>query len=240
MKNIIVIPSRYSSKRFPGKPLVEIDGKSMIKRVYDICLIVFPAEDIYCATESELIAKHCYDNNIQFVMTSDKCLTGTDRVAEVAQKIYADNYINIQGDEPLFNPEDIKLMVKSISLYPNEVLNGFCKISSPLDYFSSTIPKVVFNVNKQLLYMSRSPIPGNKNKTFTEAFRQVCAYVFPRDLLLDFSKRTNKSHFEEIEDIEILRFIELGIQVRMIELSDFSISVDYKEDLLKVIKRLKS
>ena len=108
MNFVLIIPARYNSSRFPGKPLTLLKGKSMIRRVYDQCLKAVPRDSIYVATEDRRIADHCKKNNIQFIMTSDECLTGTDRLCEVSKLVEADYYINIQGDEPLFNPIDIQ------------------------------------------------------------------------------------------------------------------------------------
>ena len=97
MKFVLIIPARYKSSRLPGKPLTLLKGKSMIRRVYEQCLKAVPKNSIYVATEDERIADHCKQNNIQFIMTSDDCLTGTDRLCEVSKLVKADYYINIQG-----------------------------------------------------------------------------------------------------------------------------------------------
>ena len=238
MKSILVIPARYTSTRFPGKPLIDIIGKTMIQRVFDQCAKSFPKELIYVATENEKIYQYCKNNGIQCIITSDHCLTGTDRIAEVAEIVDADYYINVQGDEPLFNPSDIQLLIRKINEYPGEIINGYCPIDSEMDYRSTSTPKVVFRPDGRLLYMSRSPIPGNKSNIFTLSFRQVCAYAFPKKALLEFSKRNGKTFLEESEDIEILRFLELGYDVRMLEMSNLSIPVDHPSDLEKVIARL--
>lgn len=240
MKSILVIPARFESTRFPGKPLTDILGKSMIQRVYEQCIQAFPKENIYVATEDERIKNHCEDHGIQCLMTSNNCLTGTDRIAEVAEIIDADYYINVQGDEPLFNPEDIKYLINKIPEYNEEIINGYCLIDDESDYRSVSIPKVVFRPDGRLLYMSRSPIPGNKSNKFSLSYRQICAYAFPKKALKEFSKSNRKTLLENEEDIEILRFLELGYEVRMIEMSNVSIPVDHQEDLQKVIKKLQN
>jgi 3-deoxy-manno-octulosonate cytidylyltransferase (CMP-KDO synthetase) len=100
-KYIIVIPARYKSTRFPGKPLIDLNGKSMVQRTYEQCLKAVPKDLVFVATEDSRIQKHCEDFEMNVILTSDDCLTGTDRVAEVADTIEADYYINVQGDEPL-------------------------------------------------------------------------------------------------------------------------------------------
>ena len=240
MKSILVIPARFESTRFPGKPLTDILGKSMIQRVYEQCIQAFPKEDIYVATEDERIKKHCEEYGINCLITSNNCLTGTDRIAEVAEIIDADYYINVQGDEPLFNPEDIKYLINKIPEHKGEIINGYCPIDNENDYRSVSTPKVVFRPDGRLLYMSRAPIPGNKSGKFNFSFRQVCAYAFPKSALLAFSAHSNKTMLEEVEDIEILRFLELGYEVRMIEMSNVSVPVDHHEDLQKVIQKLQN
>lgn len=240
MKYVIIIPARYKSTRFPGKPLVDIAGKSMLLRTYEQCLKAVEKELVYVATEDQRIVDHCNENGMNVLLTSDECLTGTDRVAEFAQKVKADYYINVQGDEPLFNPEDIKKIINAIDLYPGEILNGYCAINTEKQYKSVSIPKVVFRPSGALLYMSRSAIPGNKKSDFLKAWRQICIYAFPHHALEKFYHSKTKTPLEEIEDIEILRFLELNLEVRMIELSDESIAVDNPEDLNEVIIKLKS
>lgn len=238
MKAILVIPARYKSTRFPGKPLTIIQGKSMIQRVYEQCIQAFPKEDIYVATEDERVKVHCHSLGIQCIVTSDNCLTGTDRIAEVAKLIDADYYINVQGDEPLFNPSDILKLIQSLDTFSGEIVNGFAPIIAEEDYRSVSIPKVVFRPDGRLLYMSRSPIPGNKNNNFRISYRQICAYAFPKEALLAFSKTVSKTPLEEEEDIEILRFLELGFEVRMIEMSSVSKAVDHESDIEQIIHLL--
>ncbi len=238
MKSILVIPARYQSTRFPGKPLTDILGKSMIQRVYEQCALAFPPEDIYVATEDERIVTHCQALGIQVLITSDACLTGTDRVAAVAEQIEADYYLNVQGDEPVFNPLDIRLLVDALHHYPGEILNGYCAIEHASQYQSVFVPKVVFRADGRLLYMSRSPIPGNKQSGFHFSFRQVCAYAFPKKALDAFRAQKGKTPLESEEDIEILRFLEMGYEVRMLEMSKDSIPVDHPEDLENVLRKL--
>jgi len=239
MNSIVVIPARMTSSRLPGKPLVDILGKSLIQRTYEQCLKAIPANRIYVATEDNAIYTHCKERNIQVLMTSKDCLTGTDRVAEVAQQIDVDYYINVQGDEPLINPQDIIKIEKSINIFKGEVINGFAPIDDEDLYNSLTIPKVVCRPDGRLLYMSRSPIPGNKRNEFIKSWKQVCVYAFPKDALLEFALTKKKTELEEIEDLEILRFLEMGYEVRMIPLSKDSIAVDTPADVEKVVKRLK-
>ncbi len=233
MKYIVVIPARYKSKRLPGKPLAKIGGLPMIVRTYNQCSKVINKNNIIVATDSLKIQKVCEQYNIKSIITSKKCLTGTDRVAEVSKKIKCDFYINVQGDEPFFNPNDLKMLVKEAQKNPKEIINGYTEIKDKKFFFSSSIPKVIFDEKGYLLYMSRGPIPSNKKLEFKKAWRQVCAYSFPRKVLFDFAKSKNKTTIESLEDIEILRFLEKGYKVKMIKMSNKSLAVDNNEDLEK-------
>ena len=236
MNFVLIIPARYKSSRFPGKPLTLLKGKSMIRHVYDQCLKAVPQDSIYVATEDDRIADHCKKNNIQFIMTSDECLTGTDRICEVSKLVEADYYINIQGDEPLFNPVDIQSLIQELSKQKNlyDVYCGYCSIDSEDTFYSLNMPKVIFNKRKELIYMSRAPIPSNKNNKFKKGYRQVCGYAFSKKSLEIFDIKS-KTYFESIEDIELLRFLELGVKVKMVEMSKKSIPVDVREDIKKVL-----
>ena len=239
IKYIVVIPARYKSKRLHGKPLKKINGVPMIVRTYNQCLKAVPPNKIFVATESLKIKNVCDKYSIQTILTSDTCLTGTDRVAEVSKKINSDLYINVQGDEPFFNPLDLKKLINQAIKNPKEIINGYTEIKDEKLYNSSSIPKVIFDKKGYLLYMSRGQIPSNKDKQFVKGWRQICAYSFPKKLLEIFSKNKKKTTIENIEDIEILRFLELGFKVKMIEMSNKSISVDTIDDLEKAKLYLK-
>lgn len=229
----VIIPARYESGRLPGKPLINLHGVPMIVRTYRQCVRACPPERVYVATDDHRIEAVCREHGINVLMTSANCLTGTDRVAECADQLGADVFINVQGDEPVFNPDDLRAFIECVAAYPGEVLNGFCGIESEEMYASSSIPKVVMRPDGRLLYMSRSPIPGNKARRFQRAWRQVCVYAFPRQALSDFASQATKTSLEEMEDIEILRFLELGWDVRMVELSSESVAVDSPEDVAR-------
>ncbi|HZX16387.1 MAG TPA: 3-deoxy-manno-octulosonate cytidylyltransferase [Pseudomonas sp.] len=229
----VIIPARYQSSRLPGKPLVDLCGVPMVVRTYRQCIQACPPERVYVATDDERIAAVCRAHEIQVLMTSPDCLTGTDRVAECARQLDTEVLINVQGDEPVFNPQDLRAILESLSQYPGEVLNGFCAIDNDESFRSESIPKVVMRPDGRLLYMSRSPIPGNKQHAFVRAWRQVCVYAFPRAALVAFAEQPRKTPLEALEDIEILRFLELGWEVRMLEMSADSIAVDNPDDVAR-------
>lgn len=237
---VVIIPARLASTRLPSKPLLDLLGKSLIQRTYEQCVKAVDPELVYVATDHSLIKEHCLQRGMQVVMTSDQCLTGTDRVADFATTVKADYYINVQGDEPLMNPSDILETIKAIDKYRGEIINGYAPIDSEEQYRSLSIPKVVFRPDGRLLYMSRASIPGNKSNVFRQGWRQICIYGFPKDALQKFASLKAKTTLEDNEDIEILRFLELGYEVRMIPLSAESIAVDTPEDVEKVILKLQA
>jgi 3-deoxy-manno-octulosonate cytidylyltransferase (CMP-KDO synthetase) len=239
-KVIIIIPARFASTRYPGKPLAKILGREMILRVADICKNVVRKKNLFIATEDNKIAKIVKKNGYNCLFTSKKCLTGTDRVAEVSKKISSKIYVNVQGDEPLLNPRDIKKIIKEKIKYPNHVVCGFDKINKVENPKSNNIPKVTLNLKRELMYISRSLIPGMKNNdnNFTYA-KQVCIYAFNKKELGIFGPKAKKSKLEKIEDIEILRCLENSIKVKMVKLNGDSIAVDRKSDIQKVVKLIK-
>jgi 3-deoxy-manno-octulosonate cytidylyltransferase (CMP-KDO synthetase) len=233
MRIAIVIPARYESTRFPGKPLATIEGVPMIQWVYYRCTnSIVPQEDIYVATDDERIAKVC---PAKVVMTSKHCLTGTDRVYDASKHIPADVIINVQGDEPLIQPADINKLVEAARANPNVVHNAMCRLHDSDELTNRNVPKMVVAPDGRLLYASRACVPMTKNgKVFpSEIRKQVCIYAFPIRTLARFAVH-EKTPLEAVEDIEILRFLELGIPVYVTEVSHNSIAVDTPQDLEKV------
>lgn len=240
MKIVGVIPARYQSSRFPGKPLADICGKPMIWWVYQQCKKVEEIDEVYVATDSTAIEKVCIELGLQVVMTSHKHLTGTDRVGEAVQKIPADLIVNIQGDEPLLEPDTIRAAILPFFRDPNlQISNLMTKITDPVDVVNGTVPKVVTNEQGYGIFLTRSPVPYPKGGLSFSYYKQVCVYGFKPDALkffCDYGKKNGKAKVEAIEDIEILRFIENGYQVQYIEVESQTVAVDTEKDLEKVRK----
>jgi 3-deoxy-manno-octulosonate cytidylyltransferase (CMP-KDO synthetase) len=239
MRPLVVIPARFKSSRLPGKPLLQLCGVPMIVRTWRQCAKAIEADRIVVATDDARIEAVCAENGIASILTSGHCLTGTDRVAEVATRIEASTYINVQGDEPVFNPSDLTALIDAAARHPGEVLNGMCEITEEEAFRSTTVPKVVARPDGRLLYMSRASIPTGKDLSFSSASRQVCAYAFPAAALRDFAAAPAKTALEQVEDIEILRFLELGYEVRMLSMSNQSIAVDVPADLPRAESKIR-
>jgi len=228
---VVVIPARYASTRFPGKPLADLCGKSLIRHVWEKCAEAVGEQSVVVATDNKVIQDHCLEQGMQVVMTSSSCLTGTDRVYEVAKQFKRDIYINVQGDEPLIRSHDITTVIQAALKHQGNIINGMCPINNEEDFRSPNVPKVVATSSGTLLYMSRAPVPTSKKHKFHSAMRQVCIYAFPRDAILDFGHQREKTPLEKIEDIEILRFLEMGYSVKMVEVVGSPVAVDTPEDL---------
>lgn len=241
MRTVVVIPARYKSTRFPGKPLVKLLDKPMILWVSELSAKAVGKDNVYVATDDMRIADIVNDAGYNYVMTSEHALTGTDRLVEVAKNLNADIYINVQGDEPLVDPQDILNIIKEKIKHPNEVINGYCVISSDEDPKSINIPKVIFTENKQMIYMSRQLLPGHKEPKNIplEYYKQVCIYAFNREELIGYGQADKKSILEKYEDIEIIRFLEWGQSIRMVETHQGSLAVDIPDDVKKVETALK-
>lgn len=233
----LVIPARYQSSRLPGKPLVDICGTPMIKRVWERCCVSINPENIYIATDDQRIYNYCVSFTKNVLMTNKLCKTGTDRVYEAALEIgNLDFVINVQGDEPIINPQDILHVIEAYKKNPGNVINAMAKILNDDEYESLTIPKVVYRNDRRLLYMSRAGIPSNKKSNFNKAWKQICIYAFPVDVLQAFFESPDKTDFESEEDIEILRFLELGYDVLMEEVGGKSVAVDTPSDVERVCR----
>jgi 3-deoxy-manno-octulosonate cytidylyltransferase (CMP-KDO synthetase) len=241
MRCVVLIPARFGSSRYPGKPLVNLLGKPMVLWVAELSAKSVGKDNVYVATEDQRIADVVTNAGFNSLMTSDNALTGTDRLAEAAAQIEADIYINVQGDEPLVDPLDI-LKVRDAKLDSMDaIVNGFSWISELEDPHSVNIPKVVTNERNQLVYMSRLAVPGFKDtKDAPERYKkQVCIYAFTREELESFSLFGRKSELEKSEDIEILRFLEMDKTILLVETQPGSLAVDVPSDVVKVEKAMR-
>lgn len=244
MRVIGVIPARYQSSRFPGKPLADICGKPMIWWVYQQSKKVSDFAEVYVATDDKRIYETCEKLGMNVIMTSEKHKTGTDRVGEVAQKIPADLIVNIQGDEPLLEPSTIRAAIEPFYVDASLLVsNLMTKITDPVDVINYTVPKVITNKEGIGIYLTRATAPYPKGSLEYSYYKQVCVYGFKPDALrffCDYGIKNGKGKMEEIEDIEILRFIENGYKVQFVEVESGTVAVDTQNDLEKVCSILAS
>lgn len=236
MSACVIIPARHASTRYPGKPLVPLLGKAMVLWVAELSARAVGQDHVYVATEDDRIADVVRAAGFTALMTSPEALTGTDRLAEAALMIDYDIYVNVQGDEPLVDPEDIRRCIALKTEKPEMIINGFCWMGPDEDPTSVNIPKVIATEAGVMVYMSRSPLPGFKEaKTAPVGYmKQVCIYGFTREELAAYADFGRKSALEQVEDIEILRFLELGHRIAMYECAPGSLAVDVPEDVARV------
>ncbi len=237
MKIIGVIPARYKSSRFPGKPLTDICGRPMIYWVYQQAKKVKEFHEVYVATDDDRIREACEAFEMKVIMTSDCHQTGSDRVAEVAEKVEGDLFVNVQGDEPVIDPEMIRQVI-SIFTEDDSVYFGSLKkeITDPDEIQAASTVKVVTDDNGDAMYFSRSVIPSNrKDGRLARVFRHVGIYAYKKDFLLKFAAM-EQTELELGEGIEPLRAMQRGYKMRLKETEYTSIGVDLPEHVAQVEK----
>ena len=240
MKILGVIPARYASTRFPGKPLVDIGGKTMIQRVYEQASKSV-LDEVVVATDDERIAAEVEKFGGKFVMTGSNHQSGTDRCAEVVQQLTGyDVVINIQGDEPFIDPEQISLLSSCFEDENVQLATLIKEIKEDAELFNPNIPKIVVNSNRQAIYFSRHPIPylrnaekGNWAKSH-QFYKHIGIYGYTTKVLLEITE-LKPSALELAESLEQLRWLENGYQIKTKVSNLETIAIDTPEDLLKII-----
>ena len=239
MKIVAVIPARYQSSRFPGKPLIDINGKPMVWWVYNEAKKVKAFDDVIVATESDIVMKKCDELGIKCMMTDDCHPTGTDRVAEVAQKVSADIYCIIMGDEPMIRAEDEEVLINKIKNAPEaDAIMLTEKFSDPVDVVNTTTIKLAINDDGYLIFMSRMAIPYPKETLGYPYYKNVGCYAIRKETL-DFYLRTKPGFCERAEGIELLRLLENHKRVMTYTVDSKSMAVDTPKDLERVKDFLK-
>jgi len=234
MKQIIVIPARMSGTRLPGKPLIEINGKAIIYHVWDRCRQVHPEDCIYIATEDDVIKQYCDLHGINCVNTGPAD-TAIDRIKLFSDIIPADSYLNVQGDEPIANLEDIKTILKYNLEYPDRIVFGKTNCTNE-EFHDYSKAKVVCNPKGRLLYSSRSGIPVNNKGKFVTAERAIWLYAFNKIALDRYFNSNSSTTLDKVEDNEIIRFLEIDIPVYCVDVIGDSWSVDEPKDL-EIVKQ---
>lgn len=241
MKIIGIIPARYASTRFPGKPLIDIGGKSMIQRVYVQAKKTRLLHDVIVATDEARILNHVKSFGGKAVMTSDAHQSGTDRCFEAIGQFdpTADIVINIQGDEPFIQPEQIDLVASCFDSPEVQIATLVKKISSYEDLYNVNTPKVVLNTLQDAIYFSRQTIPYLRGKENTQwidnqvFYKHIGIYAYKTSILAEITK-LKQSSLELAEGLEQLRWIENGYKIRT-KTTDFeNVAIDVPDDLKKL------
>ena len=236
MKSIAIIPVRMGSSRFPGKPLAEILGRTMVEHVYRRTAMSQSLDDVVIATCDEEIRLAADNFGATVIMTSNRHERASDRIAEAADALDADVFVLIQGDEPMTTPEMIDAAMEPIAADASiQCVNLTKKIETEEEYLNPNTIKVVTDKQGNALFMSREPIPTLTNNSFDEisAYKQVCIMPFRRQSLRRFAE-LEPTPLEIAESIDMLRFLQNGVPVRMVETACESHAVDTPEDLRKI------
>ncbi len=233
MRVIGVIPARMSATRLPGKPLLPIAGKPMVQWVWERASEARSLNALYIATPDPEIVQACQAFGAEALLTSHAHRSGTDRLAEVARQTDGDIYVNIQGDEPLLQPEAIDRAVQPLLDDPAVMMSSLYCEARPEDYDAPSVVKVVMDKNGDALYFSRSRIPYPRESTDLPVWRHIGLYVFRRELLLQFAQ-WEPTPLERTEGLEQLRVLENGYRIRMVYFEHVSIAVDTETDLARV------
>lgn len=234
MKIIGVIPARFASTRFPGKPLAEINGKPMIQWVYQGVLNSRLLSLVMVATDNEKIFETVKGFGGEAVMTPENCRSGSDRIARAIKDVDCEVVVNIQGDEPLITGTIVDEAVKALIDKPEAVVGTLCSpIIDDNENSDGNVVKVVFDKNGYALYFSRARIPVTG-----PAFKHIGIYVYNKDFLLKFPKM-KRTELEKNERLEQLRILENGYKIGINTIHDQLFSVDTKQDLEKVNKIIK-
>lgn len=227
-----VIPARYASTRFPGKPLADIFGKPMIQRVYENSMKSKLINEIIIATDDKRIFEAATKFRCRAVLTSKKHKSGTDRICEAIEKIKCDIAVNIQGDEPFINAKNIdKAIAPMLNDDSIKVSTIAIKAENSADIRNPNKVKVVFDKNNNALYFSRSVIPSPRNEA--QYYKHIGLYVYRKKFLLEFAKM-KRTKLEISEELEQLRILENGYKIKVVEVKEDSISVDTPSDLKKI------
>ncbi len=245
MKILGIIPARYDSTRFPGKPLIDLAGKSMIQRVYEQSKKASSLADVVVATDDERIfnAVKAFKGNV--IMTSPNHKSGTDRCAEVCKKMIGfDAIINIQGDEPLIDPKQINLLASCFNDISTELATLVKQIETHEELFNQNTPKVIINKNSEAIYFSRQVIPFIKNVTAEKFldnhifYKHIGIYGY-RTTTLGIVSKLKLSNLEQSEQLEQLRWIENGYKIKVAITKNESLAIDVPEDVAKVLESLR-
>lgn len=245
MKVIIIIPSRYGSTRFEGKPLVDIQGKSLVRRTYEqACKTKLNAE-VIVATDDERIFRHVNEFG-RCVMTSSDHVSGTDRCFEVLSKVSGDFdlMINLQGDEPFIQPEQIESLAEALGEEGADIATLQKPIHTETELFNPNIVKVISSGSSQAIYFSRHPIPYQRGIEASEWHkhfsykRHIGMYGF-RTQICDALSRLKESSLEKSESLEQLRWLENGYTIKVRDTEFVSPAIDSPSDLSTVDNFLK-
>jgi 3-deoxy-manno-octulosonate cytidylyltransferase (CMP-KDO synthetase) len=232
---IAIVPARYQSTRLPGKALADIAGRPMIEHVYRRAAAARTVSRVIVATDDERIARAVAAFGGEAMMTSASHQSGTDRLAEVAASLACDVVVNVQGDEPVLEPETIDAAVEPLLADARlEMSTLRRRITDPAEHENPNVTKVVVDQDGHALFFSRAPIPYTRpGQPPAPAWAHVGLYVYRRDTLLRLASLPQTA-MERAEALEQLRAVEHGIRIKVVKTAYASIGVDTPDDLARV------
>ncbi len=250
MKTVVIIPARLGSSRLPRKVILDICGKSMIQHVFEASKKAQNIADVYIATDSDEVRFICEKFTQNILMTDEKHESGTDRLAQAVQNIECDNIINVQGDEPLIDPQLITDLAKILEDDDTDMASAMHKIQTTEELKSPNAVKVTVDKNSNALYFSRSIIPHHRDEWDTllnhhttipsslSFYKHIGIYGYKKEFLQNYSTM-EQTYLEKLEKLEQLRVLENGYKIKMIETEYEPVGVDILADLEKVKKIMK-
>jgi 3-deoxy-manno-octulosonate cytidylyltransferase (CMP-KDO synthetase) len=252
VRAIAVIPARFGSTRFPGKPLVPLLGRPMIAWVVEAALRARSLQEVWVATDHEVIGEAAQAAGAQVALTPAELPSGTDRAAEVARRVEADVYVNLQGDEPLMDPHDVDALVGAFEGQPKPAMATLARaLREPAELWNPDVVKVVCRRSGEALYFSRAPIPFYRDAWsawgaavplpagMAAPRRHLGVYAFTRESLLAFPVLP-RGVLEAAESLEQLRALEAGWTIRVLEARGEGLGVDRAEDVSRAEEALRT
>lgn len=238
MKIIGVIPARYESSRFPGKPIADMCGKPMVWWVYSAMNEVKEIDEVYVATDDLRIVDVCNEYAMKSILTSELHKTHIERLCEVSDRVEADIYINVNGDEPLITSEAIRQIIpENINYLEYYFANMMTEIKDPVEVVDTSKIKIAVDSKSYGMYMARYPVPFPKGRGDVIYNKFVGVQCFSKDAL-EFSRKTERGYIESCEDIDEYRYLENGKKILFVKANVNNVSVDTPKDLVKASKVL--
>lgn len=230
MKTVVVIPARLQSSRLPNKLLLDLGGKSILRRVYEQCLKAKGISEVYIAVDSDQLKTHCETFTTNVIVTGSHHRSGTDRIAEAILDIDCEAIINVQGDEPFIDPKLISEL--AIKLQKNTMVSAMCPLTTLKEVEDPNNVKVVTNFNQKAIYFSRAVIPYNRDGVDFEKlsyYKHLGIYGYTKQFLLNYATM-KPTYLEQTEKLEQLRVLEMGYAIQMVITSHNAVGIDTLED----------
>jgi len=233
MKVVAMIPARYAATRFPGKLMQLLGNKTVIRRTYEAAVATRLFDQVIVVTDSDIIAQEIHEAGGHFIMSQRSHESGTDRIAEAAEKIEADIIVNVQGDTPFIKREPLENLLQEFQDNSVQVASMMQVLTRPQEINDSNFVKVAVDLKSNALFFSRSVIPYPRDTQSNPVYYEhIGVYAFRKKALMDFTSWP-VSPLEAVEKVECLRYLEHGVSLRMVITEYLGVEIDTPEDLAK-------